>query len=520
MRQVNDCVVYHSPLQISRILLNSSLLILTSLLSMNAVADQNSQLWGTSGEAWTPGGRLPDFSFAGYHFGEDPLPVANVACSVKDFGAVGDGEHDDTQAFKDAIAATERGAVFVPPGRYKITDIIWIEKPNLVLRGAGPQESILYCPKPLEEIKPNMGATTGGRPTSNYSWSGGIVWIKGQYEMVELATVTAPAKRGDQWIEVSATDQIQPGEVVLIAIEDDEDRTLIDYLYSDDPGDTVKLKPAKADMRSRIVSKEGQRIQLERPLSFDLRPEWKPTVKLLGATVYESGVEDIGFDFPNTPYEGHFTELGYNAIAINRAVDCWARNIWINNCDSGIYLRGHNCTVDGVVIESERPTDKGGQTGHHGLDAGQDCLITDFDIRTEFIHDITVDNYAAGNVIKNGRGNDLRFDHHKKAPYQNLFTNIDAGKGTNIWHCGGGAALGKHSGARGTFWGITAQKNINPPNEGFGPQSLNFVGLTTNTASTFEIDGVWWENIPPAELSPNDLHAAQLERRLQARDAQ
>jgi hypothetical protein len=41
--------------------------------------------------------------------------------SVKDFGAVGDGSHDDTQAFKNAINAAQGGAVFVPFGKYLIT---------------------------------------------------------------------------------------------------------------------------------------------------------------------------------------------------------------------------------------------------------------------------------------------------------------------------------------------------------------------------------------------------------------
>ena len=47
----------------------------------------------------------------------------------QDFGAVGDMEHDDTQAFKDAFAASSRGGtVFVPDGRYRLTDTIKIPR--------------------------------------------------------------------------------------------------------------------------------------------------------------------------------------------------------------------------------------------------------------------------------------------------------------------------------------------------------------------------------------------------------
>jgi hypothetical protein len=41
-----------------------------------------SALWGKNGETWKPDGRLPDFSFAGYRFGEVPLPQARVTANI------------------------------------------------------------------------------------------------------------------------------------------------------------------------------------------------------------------------------------------------------------------------------------------------------------------------------------------------------------------------------------------------------------------------------------------------------
>ena len=69
----------------------------------------------------------------------------------------------------------------------------------------------------------------------------------------------------------------------------------------------------------------------------------------------ESGVENLCFEFPNTPYKGHFTELGYNAIAMSKVADCWARNIRIVNADSGIFPSGVFCTIQGVTLESCGP---------------------------------------------------------------------------------------------------------------------------------------------------------------------
>src|SRR5688500_12282798 len=119
-----------------------------------------SQLWPSADQTWNP--RLPDFSFAGYHFGEETPPVVPVAADVKKFGAVGDGKTDDSQAFINAIASVKSGAVFVPAGRYLIRQILWIEKSNVVLRGAGRDKTVLIFDKPLQEIRPDMSATTAG----------------------------------------------------------------------------------------------------------------------------------------------------------------------------------------------------------------------------------------------------------------------------------------------------------------------------------------------------------------------
>src|SRR6185295_7662245 len=108
----------------------------------------------------TADSRLPDFSYAGYHRGEQPLPVISQTANVKDFGARGDGIADDTKAINAAIAATKSGAVFVPPGRYLISDYIRIGKSGVVLRGAGADKSVLWFPRGLDEVHPREGRTS------------------------------------------------------------------------------------------------------------------------------------------------------------------------------------------------------------------------------------------------------------------------------------------------------------------------------------------------------------------------
>ena len=45
--------------------------------------------------------------------------------NVKDFGAVGDGEHDDTEAFKNAINTNK--IIYIPEGTYLISETLYIQ---------------------------------------------------------------------------------------------------------------------------------------------------------------------------------------------------------------------------------------------------------------------------------------------------------------------------------------------------------------------------------------------------------
>lgn len=333
-----------------------------------------------------------------------------------------------------------------------------------MLRGAGPGKSVLLCPKPLNEIKPNWGATTTGRRTSNYSWSGGLVPIRGRFGSQTLTAIAAPARRGDQVFTVTTPTKLRLGQEVEVYQSDKPDNSLAVHLYSNDAGAVHNLKGrVRTSLVCRITAVRGNRVEIDRPLRCDLKPQWKPVLRVFEATVSESGVENLAFEFPVQPYKGHFTEQGFNPIALSGVAHCWVPNIRVRNADSGPFVSGVFNTIDGIVIESERGVDKQDCVGHHGISlGGGDNLLTNFAIRTRFIHDITVSGYCTGNVISRGRGVDLSFDHHRYAPSENLFTDLDAGAGSRLWKCGGGAALGKHCGARGTFWNIRSTVLVRP----------------------------------------------------------
>lgn len=131
-------------------------LIALSLPMLGSAQTQHSEVWGEKGEKWDRNGLLRDFTNAGYMEGKEPIPLWPVGVNVKQFGAKGDGKHDDTQAFRAAIAACPlRHAILIPKGRYRITEQIRLEpddKSHFVFRGEDRFESVIFFPLYLTEI--------------------------------------------------------------------------------------------------------------------------------------------------------------------------------------------------------------------------------------------------------------------------------------------------------------------------------------------------------------------------------
>lgn len=92
----------------------------------------------------------PDFQYQESP-GADPRPyidvITEIAISVKNFGALGNGVHDDTTAIQesfDRVKARGGGTIYFPPGTYKISQAISLASTNGVsVIGAGIQTSII-----------------------------------------------------------------------------------------------------------------------------------------------------------------------------------------------------------------------------------------------------------------------------------------------------------------------------------------------------------------------------------------
>ncbi|MGI9627790.1 MAG: hypothetical protein ACR2QM_13215, partial [Longimicrobiales bacterium] len=323
--------------------------------------------------------------------------------------------------------------------------------------------------------------------------------------------VVAPASRGDTWLRVDATEDARVGDWLRLLIR--SSRSVGAQLHGGErPGEDSFTKHYFVDTVFRVASVTPDSIELDRPLRVAVQPEWAPVLRTYEPKVENVGIEGITFEFPGTPKPRHFLEQGFNAIQILGAANSWVRDVTVIDGDLGIKaVRARFCQVERVrFIERNRT----GETGHHGLWASgdvQDCLFSEFEFATTYVHDISVEGFAHGNVFRKGRGVAVNFDHHRNGPYENLFTDIHVGSGHRMWSSGGRGDRGPHSGARTTAWNIQhdgeAQK---VPSEAEFPQ-MNVIGVR-GYGERSDSSGSWIQ--PLGDGDPPDLYDAQRARRI------
>lgn len=458
-----------------------------------------SKLWGAAGEAWTPTSRLPDYSHAGYHAGEAPLPEVPVVVNVTDFGAVGDGMTDDTDAFAAAIEAAENGAVLIPAGRYVITDVLRLSKSKVVLRGegSGRDGSVLFISKSLADVY---------GPSRSWSWSGAFLDIRPSQEVIATTAtaVTTAASRGDTSLTVASTAGLAEGQLVELHQVDDGSGSLGRHLHNDqaEAGDCPYMVPLTLDSPLRIRSIDGGVVTFTQPLRTDVSLAWSPELQT-HEVVEEVGVEHLRIEFVGVPYAGHLKEPGYNAITFSAVADGWVRDVTIVDADSGIFTGSYvkGLTLEEIALE--------GRQGHHGiaLSYSADVLVRDFDIANAWTHSLTVSARASGNVFSRGTGAEvLVLDHHGDSPFENLFTQLGA---YTFVGSGGEECTGPHGGARNTYWNLAAPMDV-PLLWGHIESNVVGEGLIVSNALTEEAQ--WYEAV--SALEPANLYEAQTARRL------
>lgn len=293
--------------------------------------------------------------------------------------------------------------------------------------------------------------------------------------------------------------------------------TIAAWLYGDNAVDSGQHKSGVVDrdevvMTARVAAVGADFIVLDRGMPFPIKTAvgWVGLVHLELPSIEDAGIERMTVRFKHTLAGPHHTDRGYNAIQVSNAANFWVRNVTVLNADTPIYFsKIHRSVIQDVTLSvtAPRSNPQNQYNGHHGLciTEGQMNLVTRLRVQSPFIHDITVASSASMNVVQDSAGFNLNIDHHRTAPFSNLFTNLNMGHGTRPFQSGGRGDRGAHAGRGNTYWLLRSASGsplVLPPCD-FGP-ILNFVGPYQG----FPCPGKGWMVRPLYTMPPN-LYRAQ-----------
>ena len=510
---------------------------------------------------------FPDFSTAGYAWGEEDIPELKATLAAIDYGVIADDGGDDSQALQAALKAAHENdgpvVLQLPPGRIILSEVLYIERSNFVLMGAGNNEkgTVLYMPKPLSET-PDPEALTELReylvvnnkrqrekdrgidePFSQYAWSGGYIWVqnpdiqskiylKDYYQEPEVLASVISGKRGDKHFEVNDASLLKAGEHVRLNWynKDGEASSLIDHLY--DGKDVIVGRRHWESPNVPIIKQEvtiinisGNTVRLKEQLLHDLRPEWFPTLTKWDALT-QVGIEGITFEFPDpdTTYIAHHLEKGYNAIYLTNLTQSWVKNVSVHNGDSGILADVcSNITIEGGVYT--------GKLSHYTIMFGDvtSMLARNIEVNGPCRHSLSFNTGSRACVFTHCKVTVApSLDQHGGANHQNLFDNIDLVEdqpGRTFFYKGGDGYWSPTHGAFSTFWNINVIFNYKNDSgaaielEGVpnGP-SARLIGLKANypRSITYGPDA-YIEGINRGGIAIPSLYEYQLKQRLASR---
>ncbi|WP_328769892.1 glycosyl hydrolase family 28-related protein [Streptomyces sp. NBC_00286] len=433
--------------------------------------------------------QIPYVGRAGHRAGAAHFPRRPVVADVRAYGARADGVTDSAPAINRAIAAAGRaggGTVVVPPGTYRIDNLIRIGCSNVVLRGAGSDRTKLYATKNLTELIGLYGSRYGG-DKSSWSWAGGLIWLCPTARWDSLATAirakawpfegwtgnsrdewetlttVAPARRGSWSVTVADAKHLKAGRLVLLRLADDTDHTLLEHMAGGGPGpeayhwdDKTKLTGyVPYEWPVRIARVQGKKVTLERPLPLDIRPEWDPRLTTHVTALTGAGVEGLTLEAVETPQPPHLLDQGYNGVTFQCAYDCWADDVVVRHMDNGFGL----VAASACTLRNTRVAGRGSHHPYFCREGSHDNLIEDFTIEQGTtpapsgtqLHGINVEGLSSYNVWSRGDMRMGTFDSHRGMPFANVRTDITV---NNTGRHGGDYSAGPLFGARFTHWNI------------------------------------------------------------------
>lgn len=384
---------------------------------------------------------LPDFSYAGYHYSELPIPEPeHKVFNVVDYGAIandGQSDRDAIQATIDAASQHGSGIVLFPSGRFHLNTTDDAESPiylkcgNIVLRGSGKgaHGTELFMEKNLEPEHPDK-----------------------MYSTPFILNISAPSKKEGRITRVTAN---ATRESFTVTVESAEDLKLGQrvtlYLKSTEAVEEA-LTPHKAPAawgrlftngivvkeRHIIESIDGNRVTFKEPIHTSINASHGWEIRSY-SVIEEVGIEDIHFVGNWTSgFEHHRSALddgGWSGIKIMNVANSWIRRCTFTNWNYGISI-SNSSAVSVLQISLD------GNQGHYSTHTrgGYGVLFGLISDTTDSYHGPSMGYQSVGTVYwRYHYEPTTSWDAHSGLPYATL---LDCVKGGMTYGRSGGPQIG------------------------------------------------------------------------------
>jgi hypothetical protein len=405
------------------------------------VAGGGSTLWNQYVEARSSGSEptLPDFSYAGYHHGEVPIPTVDWPLfDVTTYGAVADDGLSDKAAIKAAVAAAAAngsGIVFFPPGRFDINvpgepwvnDPIYVQASRIVFRGSGRGAggTELFAERHMDPTNPlNLW-------TCPYT-----IYFKGYGDRPGTASaVVADSQRETHTVTVANAALFQPGDWVQLHRLDNSTQAVAEAVapYAVEPGWTSLINNGVAvDEHHLIQSITGNVLTFKEPIHSVVTSNGNWSVVLFDP-LEEVGVENIAFAGNWTSNFVHhasfYDDSGWSALQFANTVNAWIRKCRFTDWSVALSVAG-----SAAVSVTDLKID--GNPGHNALtfNNSSHCFAGMIDDTANHWHSCGVAGTASGNVFwRSQYSPNSCYESHASQPRHTLFDAIAGGWKYGRW---------------------------------------------------------------------------------------
>ncbi len=407
-------------------------------------------------EDWHPGFKaengdtLLDFSYAGYHRGERPVPdnppgaVFDVTAPA--YSADPSGQTDSTEAIQRAIDAAGKaggGIVFLPGGTYRVwrpddaRAALQIRNSRIVLRGEGPEHTRIFNANPVMRQSSVIAVSRVAQGNPWFNPAGETVLL---HEDVAAGASTVLLE-GGHW-EVG--DWIILTHDVTEAFVREHRPWLVSHWAGRLPGIAFYRQITRIDAATG-------RVHLDIPMRYDLKTRDHARAYRVQPHLEEVGIEALSIGMQEHPgmawgFNAYRTEgtAAYDVhasyiIRFTHVVNGWIRDVHSYKPETnegphhiisnGILLnQSRTVTISGCSLQNAQYRGGGGN-GYGYVLRSNDCLIQHCAGRElRYVFDFK-SMFSNGNVIHRSESHGVS-DFHMHMSVANLLDNVHMTAGT------------------------------------------------------------------------------------------